>query len=127
MKFGYTILYVENVKITLDFYVKAFGFKQKMLHESGDYGELDTGGTVLAFSSLELIRQLGKTPQNADANTPTFELAFTTDNVDVGIKTAIEAGAKLISAPSKMEWGQTIAYVSDINGFLVEICTPMGS
>ncbi|TXT41687.1 MAG: hypothetical protein FD135_14 [Comamonadaceae bacterium] len=25
-----------------------------------------------------------------------------------------------------MPWGQTIAYVADINGFLVELCTPMG-
>ena len=24
-----------------------------------------------------------------------------------------------------MPWGQTIAYVADINGFLVELCTPM--
>jgi len=25
-----------------------------------------------------------------------------------------------------MTWGQTIAYVADINGFLVELCTPVG-
>jgi hypothetical protein len=25
-----------------------------------------------------------------------------------------------------MPWGQTIAYVADINGFLVELCTPVG-
>lgn len=25
-----------------------------------------------------------------------------------------------------MPCGQTIAYVADINGFLVELCTPMG-
>ncbi|MDR7307276.1 hypothetical protein J2X15_002563 [Rhodoferax saidenbachensis] len=25
-----------------------------------------------------------------------------------------------------MPWGQTIAYVADSNGFLVELCTPMG-
>lgn len=24
-----------------------------------------------------------------------------------------------------MPWGQTIAYVADINGFLVELCTAM--
>ena len=24
-----------------------------------------------------------------------------------------------------MPWGQTIAYVADINGFLVELCTPV--
>ena len=25
-----------------------------------------------------------------------------------------------------MPWGQTIAYVADINGFLLELCTPVG-
>ena len=25
-----------------------------------------------------------------------------------------------------MPWGQTIAYVADINGFLVALCTPVG-
>jgi lactoylglutathione lyase len=25
-----------------------------------------------------------------------------------------------------MPWGQTVAYVRDNNGFLVELCTPMG-
>lgn len=25
-----------------------------------------------------------------------------------------------------MSWGQTVAYVADLNGFVVELCTPMG-
>ena len=36
---------------TLDFYKKAFGFETRFLHESEQYGELDTGETVLAFAS----------------------------------------------------------------------------
>jgi hypothetical protein len=31
-----------------------------------------------------------------------------------------------VSALEVMPWGQTIAYVADINGFLVALCTPMG-
>ncbi len=50
MKFKYTILYVDDVVETFSFYEKAFGLKKKMLHESGDYGELDTGNTTLSFS-----------------------------------------------------------------------------
>ncbi len=97
-----------------------------MLHESGDYGELDTGNTILAFSAFELMQRLGKTPKQADAGAPSFEIAFETDDVEAGVNRAIKAGAKLISKPSKMDWGQTIAYVSDENGFLIEICTPIG-
>lgn len=60
MKLKYTILYVESVSATLDFYEKSFGFKTKFLHEAGDYGELDTGETTLSFSSLKLMKDLGK-------------------------------------------------------------------
>lgn len=51
MKFGYTIVYVSSVEETLAFYKEAFGFETRFLHESGQYGELETGETVLAFAS----------------------------------------------------------------------------
>jgi len=54
MKFGYTIVYVESVSETLTFYKEAFGFETRFLHESGQYGELETGETTLAFSSHSL-------------------------------------------------------------------------
>jgi lactoylglutathione lyase len=50
MKFGYTIVYVDAVADTLAFYKQAFGFETRFLHESGDYGELGTGATVLALA-----------------------------------------------------------------------------
>lgn len=50
MKFGYTILDVDDVGRTLDCYVAALGLSVRFLHESGDFGELETGGTALAFS-----------------------------------------------------------------------------
>ncbi len=43
MKLGYTIIYVPDVSESLAFFSEAFGFDQRSLHESGDYGELDTG------------------------------------------------------------------------------------
>jgi len=126
MKFKYTILYVQNVEQSLIFFSKAFGMKRKMLHESGDYGELDTGDTTLSFSSIELMKSLGKSPANAITDKPTFEIAFETDDVAGALATAIAAGAKPIQDAEKMPWGQITAYVSDDNGFLIEICTPVG-
>jgi lactoylglutathione lyase len=38
---------------------------------------------------------------------------------------AVAAGATPMRPVEVMPWGQTIAYVADINGFLVELCTPM--
>ncbi len=125
MKFRYTILYVSNVVQSLDFFEKAFDCKIKMLHESSQYGELDTGSTILAFLSRKSMQELGKTPSIPDPAKPAFEIAFETDNVAQGVAKAIAAGAKLQREPEKMPWGQTIAYVSDPNGFLIEICTPV--
>lgn len=125
MKFKYTILYVENVKETMDFYSRAFGFKTRFLHESEDYGELDTGETSLSFSSLQLMNQLGKNPGKASANIPVFEIVFETNNVESGLEKAIEAGAILVQDVREEPWGQTTAYVSDLNGYLVEICSPV--
>jgi len=51
MKYGYTIMYVTDVAASLAFFEKAFGFVHRFLHESGDFGELETGETALAFCS----------------------------------------------------------------------------
>lgn len=126
MKFRYAILYVDNVEETLTFYQTAFGFERLFLHESGQYGELKTGDTKLAFSAKELMVELGKTPGTADPAAPLFELAFETDDVAGAMQTAIAAGATEKQAPRDEPWGQTTAYVIDPNGFLVELCTPMG-
>jgi len=125
MKFRYTILYVDDVAATIDFYCRAFGAEQKMIHESGDYGELSTGNTSLSFSSKALMTQLGKNPGNVDSAAPVFEIAFETDDVPAALKRAVDAGAKLVQDAETMPWGQTTSYVNDNNGYLVEICTPV--
>lgn len=125
MNFAYTILYVEDVARSLAFYQAALGLKLRFRHESGDYGELETGGTRLAFSSRRLMTQLGKRPRPAEAGAPCFEIAFTTEDVAAAMKRALEAGATRIQDPAEMPWGQTTAYVADPDGFLVELCTPM--
>lgn len=125
MKLKYTILYVEDVPETLSFYERAFGLRRKMLHESGDYGELDTGQTSLSFSSLKLMTDLGKSPAKANLGSPIFEIAFETDDVKVALDQAINAGAELVQDIREEPWGQTTAYVSDKNGFLIEICSPV--
>lgn len=125
MKLGYTILYVADVRKSLAFYAAAFGLETRFLHPSGDFGELETGGTALAFSSRELIRSLGKNPQPARPEAPCFEIALTTDDVEAALARAVAAGATLKQPAERMPWGQTVAYVADIDGFLVELCTPM--
>jgi len=125
MQFGYTILYVDNVASTLGFYGKAFALSTRFLHDSGSYGELETGATALAFASRAMLRELGKTPQPPALDKPSGEIALVTDDVPAAVERAVAAGATLVQAPKPMPWGQTIAYVGDLDGFLVELCTPM--
>jgi lactoylglutathione lyase len=126
MQLGYTILYVPDVPATLKFYEAAFCLTTRFLHECGDYGELETGNTALAFVSHRQMQQLGKNPQAASPTAPCFEIALCTPDVPAALARAVTAGAKPMRPVEVMPWGQTIAYVADINGCLVELCTPMG-
>ena len=107
IKFGYTILYVDNVEEAITFYEKAFGFERIFITPDNQYGELKTGETTLSFASTSLAAE-------------NF-----TDDVLATLNKAIEYGAILESNSKEMPHGQTVAYVRDPNGFLIEICTPV--
>ena len=129
MKLGYTIIYVPQVSKSLDFFEKAFGLRRKFLHESGDYGELDTGETTLAFASHELGEH--NFPKGYVAASDSLlplgvEIAFTTADVHLAFEASIAAGAKVMKEPEVKPWGQTLAYVRCPDGTLVELCTPIG-
>ncbi len=128
MKFGYTIVYVASVVKTLQFYKDAFGFDTRFLHDSEQYGELSTGETVLAFASHEVGNMnLAEGYQKTDRNALPLgiELAFVTDDVSAAYAKALSAGAISIAAPCQKPWGQIVAYVRDMDGTLVELCSPM--
>lgn len=126
MKFGYTIVYVSSVADTLTFYKDAFGFETRFLHESGQYGELNTGETVLAFASHAMGEMnLDGHYQKTDINATPFgvELAFVTDDVVLSYAKAVTAGAVSIKEPTTKPWGQVVAYVRSREGSLIELCS----
>ena len=128
MKFGYTIVYVASVADALRFYRQAFGFETRFQHESGQYGELETGATVLAFASHALgDANLGGAYRKTDPHDLPLgvELAFVADDVAAAYEKAVAAGAVPIEAPSEKPWGQTVAYVRAADGSLIELCSPM--
>ena len=126
MQLRYIILYVPDVGATMDFYARAFGLDRRFLHDGGDYGEMATGDTRLAFSSIALMQSLGKQVATAAPERPAFELAFATRDVAAALERALAAGATLVQKATEMPWGQTISYVRAPEGTLVEICTPTG-
>jgi len=129
IRFGYTIIYVSSVEEALDFYKRAFGFETKMILDSKEWGELDTGDTTLAFAAHEMGRiNLDDKYQKADINELPFgiELSFITDNVQAAFDKAVAAGAVPIREPSEKPWGQTVSYVRSIDGTVIEIATQVG-
>ena len=56
IQFGYTILYVQDVARSLNFYEKAFGLERRLLTPGNEYGELLTGSTVLSFAVVSLAK-----------------------------------------------------------------------
>mgnify|MGYP001594948661 CR=1 FL=1 len=127
--FSYTILYVQNVTKSIEFYEKAFNFHRKFIAPDNTYGELDTGNTTLSFASVKLAEGNLKNgfTESSNKNKPfAFEIGITTDNVEKLYDHAIKSGA-IAEMPAKHKpQGQTVAYVRDIDGFLIEICTPIG-
>ncbi len=126
MRFGYTLLYVRDVEETVGFYESVFGLCRKFVHEGG-YGEMDTGPTKLGFVSHEVARASGLAYAEPDAQgpPPAVEIALVTEDVAAAYETAVKLGAHAVAPPKEKPWGQTVAYVRDLNGFLVEICSPM--
>jgi lactoylglutathione lyase len=127
---GYVILYVNDVSASLDFYERAFGLPRRFFNEDNGkaYGELDTGAACLAFASLELAREhLKQDIIAASLDKPPLgvEVALVTADVPALYSRAVKAGANPVSDPATKPWGQTVAYVRDNAGHLVEICTPV--
>lgn len=127
MKLGYVIYYVRSVEETINFYEKAFSLKRKFVHESGVYGELDTGNTALSFASLEMAESngIGYVKRAADFKHCDMEIAFVTEDVKNAHKKAVESGCSEVKKPEQKPWGQEVSYLRDLNGFLIELCTPM--
>ncbi|MFT3857101.1 MAG: VOC family protein [Aquabacterium sp.] len=128
MKLGYTIIYVPDVAASLTFFEQAFGLQRRFLHESGTYGELDTGQTTLSFAAHEL-GDMNFTGGHVHADRSPkplgFEIALVTDDVPAAHAKALATGAREMAAPQAKPWGQLVSYVRCPDGILVELCTPV--
>ncbi len=127
---GYVILYVKDVSAALAFYEEAFGLSKRFFHDDNGkaYGELETGATRLAFASIELAKAHLKqevVAASLDKAPLGVEIALVTADVAALYARAVKAGATTLSEPTIKPWGQTVAYVRDAEGHIVELCTPL--
>ncbi|UZO80384.1 VOC family protein [Aquimarina sp. ERC-38] len=112
----------------MEFYKNAFGFVQKFLTPEKDYGEINSGTTTIAFANTELGNSnFKKGFSESTLNDKPFgiELAFTTSTVEKLMQNAVKNGAVLLEKTVTKPWGQEVGYLRDLNGFIIEICTPI--
>lgn len=128
MKLGYTILYVADVAASLAFFEAAFGLSRRFLHESGAYGELNTGDTTLSFAAHALGDANfpgGHVRADSSARPLGMEIGLVTSDVHGAHAKALSCGATELAAPVTKPWGQVVSYVRAPDGCLIELCTPM--
>ena len=123
-KLGYEIIYVPDVAGAVSFYERAFGVPPRFAHESGMYAEMETGATALAFADELSTPNHGAFESNrVDQQAAGAEVAFVVEDVRAAFDRAVSHGAAVVTEPVDKPWGQTISYVRDLNGFLVELCS----
>lgn len=126
MKLGWTILHVPDVAQAVAFYERAFGLARRFVHDSGEYAEMETGATTLAFTAHSLVTRLGfEDPSHAKPHGSEIALVTEEAQVDSAYRRAVEAGAEAVTPLERRPWGQIVGFVRDPNGFLVEICSPV--
>lgn len=125
---GGVILYTPDVARTVDFYRRALGLEVALEAPGGTYVQL-AGAVPLAFvseASLEDVLPLSVRRSRAGEAPPAVELLFVFADVAAAYTRAVTAGATPVSAPVAKPWGQVVAYVRDLDGVLIELCSPWG-
>jgi len=121
MRYASTILYVPDTAAAVEFYGRAFGLEPGFTAPGGSYATLGGESAGLAFASYEVAPQVDGTRDGPGG----FEVWLETDDVPAAYERAVEAGAEAVAEPTEKPWGQTVAYVRDLNGTLVELGEPV--
>jgi lactoylglutathione lyase len=121
MRLAATIVYVADVTAAVKFYTDAFGLEPGFADPGGSYATLQAEGATLAFATPENAPQTDRATDLPAG----FEVWIEADDVPAAYWRALEVGAHDVHGPVTKPWGQTVAYVRDGNGILVEIGSPV--
>lgn len=113
-------LLVRDARMSLEFYVNAFGFKtrrvleekQQLIHvELEHHGEL-----VLMLSPEGAFGSTERAPMTLGVTASQIFYLYV-DDVDHVYQQALQAGAKHLIEPSFMFWGDRFAMIEDLDGY----------
>jgi uncharacterized glyoxalase superfamily protein PhnB len=127
MTLGWVIAYVEDPAAAATFYEGTFGLRKDFV-VGGEYAQMDTGTTKLAFASYALGRDNfdgGVHPAASDGPPPNVEIVLVAEDVDAAYRIAVNAGCEPLAEPADKPQGQRVGFVRDPFGLLVELATPL--
>ena len=128
MTLGWVIVYVDDPAAASDYYQRTFGLTGEFVGPGGEYAQLDTGATKLAFAAYGLGERNfagGVRRAALDDKPANVEITLVSDEVDAAFAQAVEAGCTPLSEPADQPHGQRVGWVRDPFGTLVEIATPV--
>lgn len=115
---------VQYTDKSVDFYHKAFGFEiiEKAPAEDGS-----TWHAEMRYKDLLIMcGKIGQTPAMSDIESPISQYDYV-ENVDHFHEQAIKHGAKSISAPEDMFWGDRMCRLQDIDGYVWSFASHLGN
>lgn len=129
MRFGATVLYVNDVLATIDFYKRAFGLVVRFHDEALGFAEMEAHGSILAIASHAIGEFLmpGVYSPPEGGRPAGVEIAFLTDDVPAAFARLIAEGASPIAAPKRMPWGLEVAYARAPDGTILGLSEPPSS
>jgi lactoylglutathione lyase len=119
----YPILFVDNQDVSTKFYSKLLnivpslwvpGMTEFSQQSIPFLGIMPRSGIKRLLPSINL-------PNDGNATTHNFELYFLVEDVTERLNCAIELGAQIISPAQTRDWGHTVAYVKDFDGYIIAL------
>jgi lactoylglutathione lyase len=128
LKFATAVVYTEDVAATVAFYVAATGLEAAYYDNELGFALLgeDQAVAIASHAAGALMLADGYEAAKSD-RVRGAELAFWTQDVPAAFERAVAAGARPLTAPRRMPWGQTVAYVQAPEGTILGFLTRMGS
>lgn len=113
-------LAVRNLERSSEFYIKAFGFKQKGMkdnHGSISHINIFHKNTVLFMLHAEgSMGNPSRSPATSNVMAPQTFYVFV-DNVDKMYEKAVANGARSVMSPEDVYWGDRMCTVLDVDGY----------
>jgi len=119
MVFHSTVLFVNDINVSKDFYIHLLGFS--VVNDFGKNVALSNGLTLWEIGPDYVITRKLKTRSKSNR----FEIYFETQNIDQAFQVLSQAGVSFLHPLHEEPWGQRTFRFFDPDHHLVEIGEPL--